>query len=100
MLVQTYVHGASNKRSEVHKDQHGDYEVRHFQGANPVKSKKFGDAGAAHDHAKALIKEDAPVNSAGGGGGGVAGIGIGPKGEPGGKKAKLIKKILRRRAPV
>ncbi len=98
MLVQTYVHGASNKRSEVHKDQHGDYEVRHYHGGNSVNTKKFGDSGQAHDHAKKLVKEDAPINSAGNGG--VQGIGVGPKGEPGGKKAKLIKTILKRRKPV
>ena len=43
------------------------------------------------------LKEDAPANGAGGGA--IAGIGIGPEGEPG-LSPKKIKKILRRKAPV
>lgn len=97
ILIQNYISGPKNKRAEVHKDNNGDYEVKHFLGGKHVDSKKFSDSGQAHGHASMSIKEDAPVNSAGGGGGGVDGIGIGPKGEPGGRKAKLVKNILRRR---
>jgi hypothetical protein len=42
------------------------------------------------------LKEDAPLNSVGNGMG-VQGIGVGPNGEPGGPKSKLIKRILKRR---
>ena len=46
------------------------------------------------------IQEDAPVNSAGAGA--VAGIGVGPQGEPGVKKKKVASFIsfMRRKAPV
>jgi hypothetical protein len=39
-----------------------------------------------------IIKEDLPTNNAGSGN--IDGIGVGPKGEPGIKKVKLINKIL------
>ena len=48
-----------------------------------------------------LVNEDAPTNSVGGGQ--VAGLGVGPKGEPGvSKKKKLIPFIsfVRRKKPV
>lgn len=49
--------------------------------------------------AKKTCNEDAPANCVGGGQ--IAGVGVGPQGEPGvSKKAKLIKKILRRKLPT
>lgn len=43
---------------------------------------------------KQFQKEEAPVNSAGGGN--VAGIGVGPQGEPGGRKA-IMNKMFKRK---
>lgn len=51
-------------------------------------------AHGSYVHAIRPVYEDAPTNSAGSGG--VAGIGVGPQGEPGVKKSKIMK-ILRRR---
>lgn len=42
--------------------------------------------------------EDAPTNNAGSGH--VDGIGVGPRGEPGGKKFILTKKMLRRKPKI
>ena len=47
------------------------------------------------------LKEDAPVNNVGGGA--VAGLGVGPQGEPGVKKKKKVASFIsfmRRKAPV
>lgn len=46
------------------------------------------------------IQEDAPVNSAGGGQ--IAGVGVGPQGEPGIKKKKLMPfmAFVRRKPPA
>jgi len=46
------------------------------------------------------IQEDAPVNSVGGGQ--IAGIGVGPKGEPGMKKKKMMPfmAFVRRKPPA
>ena len=44
-----------------------------------------------------MIREDAPTNNAGGGG--IAGIGVGPQGEPGGRRAIMNKMIMKRRKP-
>ncbi len=94
MRVMTYHHKSGTQSSEVHKDNNGDWLVKHHSNGK-TKEMNANDADHAHKLAKKLV-EDAPVNSAGNGG--VAGIGVGPQGEPGGKKAKLIKKILKRRS--
>jgi hypothetical protein len=49
---------------------------------------------------KSPFKEDAPVNNVGGGA--IAGVGVGPQGEPGVKKRKLASFIsyIRRKPPV
>jgi hypothetical protein len=46
------------------------------------------------------MQEDAPVNAVGGGQ--IAGVGVGPQGEPGVKKKKVASFIsfMRRKAPV
>tara|TARA_R110000823_G_scaffold48901_9_gene123946 strand:- start:305 stop:472 length:168 start_codon:yes stop_codon:yes gene_type:complete len=46
------------------------------------------------DYISTEMSEEAPANAAGGGK--VAGIGVGPQGEPGGRKAKLVNKPLKR----
>lgn len=46
---------------------------------------------------KIMINEDAPTNAVGGGN--VAGVGVGPQGEPGGKAA-VLKKMLKRKQNV
>lgn len=43
------------------------------------------------------IEEDAPTNSAGAGQ--IDGIGVGPRGEPGGNIKRLLKQMLRRNMP-
>jgi hypothetical protein len=99
MLIMNYIHGEKGKRAEVHKNlQQGSFEVRHYHGNKHVRSIPFEDSGKAHAAAKAFINEDAAVNSAGSGG--VAGIGVGPQGEPGVKKNKraLLIKMLRRKS--
>ena len=50
---------------------------------------------------KPMQKEDAPVNAVGGGQ--IAGVGVGPQGEPGIKKKKKVASFIsfmRRKAPV
>lgn len=47
---------------------------------------------------KKNIKEDAPTNSAGSGG--VAGIGVGPQGEPGVPKKKKLRSIVMSKKPL
>ena len=47
---------------------------------------------------KYSIKEDAPTNSVGGGG--VAGIGVGPQGEPGVPKKKKLRSIVMSKKPL
>ena len=50
---------------------------------------------------KPMQKEDAPVNAVGGGQ--IAGVGVGPQGEPGVKKKKNIASFvsfIKRKAPV
>lgn len=46
------------------------------------------------DYYNTMINEEAPVNAVGGGN--VAGVGVGPQGEPGGKVA-VLKKIMKRK---
>lgn len=76
------------------------YFLRELQGKKAVHSepglKKT--QGQVFDWAKmaSSVKEDVAINNVGGGQ--VAGVGVGPSGEPGGKKAKLLK-TLRRRLP-
>jgi len=48
-----------------------------------------------HKHS---IKEDAPTNSVGGGG--VAGVGVGPQGEPGVPKKKKLRSIVMSKKPL
>lgn len=50
------------------------------------------------DYYNTMINEDVPVNAVGGGH--VAGVGVGPQGEPGGKAAILKKMIKRRKLDV
>ncbi len=39
MLIQSYVSGARNRHSEVHKDSSGDFVVHHYQAGQKVKIK-------------------------------------------------------------
>jgi len=90
MLVQSYISGGNNARSEVHKKASGDWEVRHFKNDQHLSTKTFSASADAHDHAK-KIQEEAAINATGPG---VAGT----NGDPPGPAAKLMK-ILRRRRP-
>ena len=66
------------------------------------RAKVMGKAGAAAVYRSFInsMKEDAPVNVVGGGQ--IAGLGVGPQGEPGVKKKKVASFIsfMRRKAPV
>jgi len=66
------------------------------------RAKVMGKAGAAAVYRSFInsMKEDAPVNAVGGGQ--IAGVGVGPQGEPGVKKKKVASFIsfMRRKAPV
>jgi hypothetical protein len=66
------------------------------------RAKVMGKAGAAAVYRSFInsMKEDAPINSVGGGQ--IAGVGVGPQGEPGVKKKKVASFIsfMRRKAPV
>ena len=67
------------------------------------RAKVMGKAGAAAVYRSFInsMKEDAPVNAVGGGQ--IAGLGVGPQGEPGIKKKKKVASFIsfmRRKAPV
>ena len=67
------------------------------------RAKVMGKAGAAAVYRSFInsMKEDAPVNAVGGGQ--IAGVGVGPQGEPGIKKKKNIASFvsfIKRKAPV
>jgi len=67
------------------------------------RAKVMGKAGAAAVYRSFInsIKENAPVNAVGGGQ--IAGVGVGPQGEPGIKKKKKVASFIsfmRRKAPV
>jgi len=67
------------------------------------RAKVMGKSGAAAVYRSFInsMKEDAPVNAVGGGQ--IAGVGVGPQGEPGIKKKKKVASFIsfmRRKAPV
>ena len=67
------------------------------------RAKVMGKAGAAAVYRSFInsMKEDAPVNAVGGGQ--IAGVGVGPQGEPGIKKKKKVASFIsfmRRKTPV
>jgi hypothetical protein len=67
------------------------------------RAKVMGKSGAAAVYRSFInsMKEDAPVNAVGGGQ--IAGLGVGPQGEPGVKKKKKVASFIsfmRRKAPV
>jgi hypothetical protein len=66
------------------------------------RAKVMGKSGAAAVYRSFInsMKEDAPVNSVGGGQ--IAGLGVGPQGEPGMKKKKMMPFMgfIRRKPPT
>ena len=84
----------SSDRSHAHKIQ--------AAVAMEQRAKEMGKTEAAAEYRSFInsMKEDAPVNAVGGGQ--IAGVGVGPQGEPGVKKKKVASFIsfMRRKAPV
>ena len=64
---------------------------RCWPGYKPTPGKK------AYSKGSCMKEDGVPVNTAGGGS--VAGIGVGPQGEPGGRRAIMNKMIMKRRKP-
>jgi hypothetical protein len=70
---------ASAQREKEHEQRRKEMEARHAQGKEDMK-------GSIDRLEKHLNKEDVPVNNVSGGQ--IAGVGVGPQGEPGVKKKK------------
>ena len=81
-----------DRKSDNPHNIHGYYGIEFFHNPNlgPKREQGIKQAESTLKKRYATVKEDAPVNSAGSGD--IAGLGIGPQGEPGIKKSKMIRR--------